>query len=63
VSVLVSGVLGRDRHGHEVSGWGCADGYPGPVPVRDSKTSTARPWILGAASQSVFVDGVKDTFG
>jgi hypothetical protein len=40
-----------------------ADSYPGLVPVRDSKTPTARPLILMAASWSVFVDGVKDTFG
>ncbi|MFJ5308330.1 DUF397 domain-containing protein [Streptomyces sp. NPDC088350] len=36
-----------------------ADGYTGIVPVRDSKTPTARPLILAAVSWAVFVDGVK----
>ncbi|MGW0837017.1 DUF397 domain-containing protein [Streptomyces prunicolor] len=36
-----------------------ADGYPGLVPVRDSKTPTARPLILAAVSWAGFVDGVK----
>ena len=36
-----------------------ADGHPGVVPVRDSKTPTARPLILSASSWSAFVRGVK----
>ncbi|WOX10675.1 DUF397 domain-containing protein [Streptomyces sp. N50] len=36
-----------------------ADGHPGLVPVRDSKTPAARPLILAAGSWAVFVDGVK----
>ena len=38
-----------------------ADGHPGVVPVRDSKTPTARPLILSAASWSAFLRGVKET--
>ncbi|MEV5527719.1 DUF397 domain-containing protein [Streptomyces prunicolor] len=40
-----------------------ADGYTGLVPVRDSKTPTARPLILDAAAWSGFVDGVKAEAG
>ncbi|MFF3330204.1 DUF397 domain-containing protein [Streptomyces sp. NPDC002888] len=40
-----------------------ADGYPGIVPVRDSKTLAARPLLFSAASWSVFVDGVKGEMG
>jgi hypothetical protein len=40
-----------------------ADGYPGIVPVRDSKTPTARPLLFLAVSWSVFVDGVKGEAG
>jgi hypothetical protein len=36
-----------------------ADGYPGLVPVRDSKTPTSPPLILAVAAWSGFVDGVK----
>ncbi|MCX5247040.1 MULTISPECIES: DUF397 domain-containing protein [unclassified Streptomyces] len=36
-----------------------ADGYPGMVPVRDSKTPASNPLLFSAASWSVFVDGVK----
>ncbi|CAM5649148.1 DUF397 domain-containing protein [Streptomyces aurantiogriseus] len=36
-----------------------ADGYPGIVPVRDSKTPAARPLFFSAASWAVFVGGVK----
>ncbi|MBA2807249.1 DUF397 domain-containing protein [Streptomyces sp. KM273126] len=37
-----------------------ADGYPGIVPVRDSKTPTARPLVFSAASWGAFVLSVKD---
>ena len=40
-----------------------ADGYPGLVPVRDSKTPTAPPLILAAATWTGFVDGVKAAAG
>ncbi|MFJ9376003.1 DUF397 domain-containing protein [Streptomyces sp. NPDC101455] len=40
-----------------------ADGYTGLVPVRDSKTPTSPPLILGAAAWSGFVDGVKAAAG
>ncbi|MFF7094107.1 DUF397 domain-containing protein [Streptomyces rubradiris] len=36
-----------------------ADGYPGVVPVRDSKTPASPPVILSAASWVGFVDGIK----
>ncbi|MEU3528917.1 DUF397 domain-containing protein [Streptomyces sp. NPDC038707] len=36
-----------------------ADGYPGAVPVRDSKTPASRPLVLSAASWAGFVDGIK----
>lgn len=36
-----------------------ADGHPGIVPVRDSKTPTASPLVLSAGSWSAFVAGVK----
>ncbi|MCL6736972.1 DUF397 domain-containing protein [Streptomyces neyagawaensis] len=36
-----------------------ADGQPGIVPVRDSKTPNARPLIFSTDSWSRFVDGVK----
>ena len=36
-----------------------ADGYPGIVPVRDSKTRAARPLVFSALSWSVFMEGVK----
>nr|WP_107480867.1 DUF397 domain-containing protein [Streptomyces sp. IMTB 2501] len=32
-----------------------ADGYPGIVPVRDSKTPASRPLVFSAASWSAFV--------
>ncbi|MER6014846.1 DUF397 domain-containing protein [Streptomyces bluensis] len=40
-----------------------ADGYPGIVPVRDSKTPAGRPLIFPAASWSTFVEGVKGEVG
>ncbi|MBC2904053.1 DUF397 domain-containing protein [Streptomyces cupreus] len=40
-----------------------ADDHPGIVPVRDSKTPTARPLVFSAASWSVFVTGVKGEAG
>ncbi|MFC7263794.1 DUF397 domain-containing protein [Streptomyces lutosisoli] len=40
-----------------------ADGYPGLVPVRDSKTPSGRPLVFSAVSWSVFVDGVKGEAG
>ncbi|MPY62337.1 DUF397 domain-containing protein [Streptomyces spongiae] len=36
-----------------------ADGHPGIVPVRDSKTPDARPLVFSAASWSAFMEGVK----
>ncbi|MGX1914031.1 DUF397 domain-containing protein [Streptomyces phaeochromogenes] len=36
-----------------------ADGYPGIVPVRDSKTPAARPLVFSALSWSAFMEGVK----
>lgn len=36
-----------------------ADGHPGLVPVRDSKTPTTRPLIFGASAWRLFVGGVK----
>ncbi|MFF7094105.1 DUF397 domain-containing protein [Streptomyces rubradiris] len=38
-----------------------ADGYPQVVPVRDSKRPDGRALILGTASWSAFVDGVKES--
>ncbi|MGW3120600.1 DUF397 domain-containing protein [Streptomyces sp. NPDC001107] len=38
-----------------------ADGYPGIVPVRDSKTPAASPLVFSAASWSAFVRDVKGT--
>ncbi|MBA2807248.1 DUF397 domain-containing protein [Streptomyces sp. KM273126] len=40
-----------------------ADGYPGIVPVRDSKTPTARPLVFSASSWFAFMDGVKGEAG
>jgi hypothetical protein len=36
-----------------------ADGYPGVVPVRDSKVPAGRALVFGAAPWSAFVDGIK----
>ncbi|MFH0521692.1 DUF397 domain-containing protein [Streptomyces sp. M41] len=36
-----------------------ADGYPGIVPVRDSKVPAAHPLIFGASSWGPFVAAVK----
>ncbi|MCX5287170.1 DUF397 domain-containing protein [Streptomyces sp. NBC_00183] len=36
-----------------------ADGYPGMVPVRDSKAPASKALFFSAVSWSVFVDGVK----
>ncbi|KAB1139831.1 DUF397 domain-containing protein [Streptomyces luteolifulvus] len=36
-----------------------ADGYPGLIPVRDSKTPATRPLVFSAASWSAFVERVK----
>ncbi|MDN3259758.1 DUF397 domain-containing protein [Streptomyces sp. CSDS2] len=38
-----------------------ADGYPGAVPVRDSKVHAGNALIFGAASWSAFVAGVKES--
>ncbi|MEU7050408.1 DUF397 domain-containing protein [Streptomyces eurythermus] len=38
-----------------------ADGYPQVVPVRDSKRPDGGALILGTASWSAFVDGVKES--
>ncbi len=40
-----------------------ADGHPGIVPVRDSKTPTARPLLFSASSWSAFMEGVKGEAG
>ncbi|MFI1731252.1 DUF397 domain-containing protein [Streptomyces acidicola] len=40
-----------------------ADGYPGIVPVRDSKAPAARPLVFSAASWSAFMEGVKGEAG
>lgn len=36
-----------------------ADGHPGIVPVRDSKTLAAGPLVFPVGSWSTFVEGVK----
>jgi hypothetical protein len=36
-----------------------ADGHPGIVPVRDSKTPHARPLVFSAASWAAFVERLK----
>lgn len=36
-----------------------SDGYPGIVPVRDSKTPHARTLVFSTASWSAFVEAVK----
>jgi uncharacterized protein DUF397 len=36
-----------------------ADGHPGIVPVRDSKTPASRPLVFSALSWSAFLEGVK----
>ncbi|CAL9528682.1 DUF397 domain-containing protein [Streptomyces sp. enrichment culture] len=38
-----------------------ADGYPGVVPVRDSKVPAGTALIFGTASWSAFVVGVKES--
>jgi len=38
-----------------------ADGYPGLVPVRDSKTSDGPAVVFGVASWVSFVSGVRET--
>ncbi|GGK91190.1 DUF397 domain-containing protein [Streptomyces flaveus] len=38
-----------------------ADGYPGIVPVRDSKIPEGGVLVFGASSWSAFVGGVKET--
>jgi hypothetical protein len=40
-----------------------ADGYAGVVPVRDSKTPTARPLVFSESSWSAFMDDVKGEAG
>ncbi|WP_406501769.1 DUF397 domain-containing protein [Streptomyces sp. NBC_00500] len=40
-----------------------ADGHPGLVPVRDSKTPSARPLVFSAVSWAGFVEGVKGEAG
>ncbi|KUO20585.1 DUF397 domain-containing protein [Streptomyces dysideae] len=37
-----------------------ADGYPGLVPVRDSKLPEGRVLVFGASSWSAFVHGVRE---
>ncbi|MGA4849772.1 DUF397 domain-containing protein [Streptomyces sp. G5(2025)] len=36
-----------------------ADGYPGFVPVRDSKTPAARPLLIGAQPWASFIGSLK----
>ncbi|WP_245979113.1 DUF397 domain-containing protein [Streptomyces diacarni] len=36
-----------------------ADGYPGIVPVRDSKAPARTPLVYSAAAWTVFVNGLK----
>ncbi|MEU7556717.1 DUF397 domain-containing protein [Streptomyces eurythermus] len=38
-----------------------ADGYPGVVPVRDSKVPAGSALIFGTSSWSAFVHGVKES--
>ncbi|WP_033324368.1 DUF397 domain-containing protein [Streptomyces yerevanensis] len=38
-----------------------ADGYPGIVPVRDSKAPEGGVLVFGTSSWSAFVGGVKET--
>ncbi|MFF3709055.1 DUF397 domain-containing protein [Streptomyces phaeochromogenes] len=40
-----------------------ADGHPGIVPVRDSKTPAARPLVFSTSSWSAFMEGVKRESG
>jgi hypothetical protein len=40
-----------------------ADNRPGIVPVRDSKTPSARPLVFSASSWSAFMEGVKGGAG
>ncbi|MFF0160267.1 DUF397 domain-containing protein [Streptomyces sp. NPDC005263] len=40
-----------------------ADGNPGLVPVRDSKTPAARPLVFPAAAWSAFVERIKGDEG
>ncbi|GHI06688.1 hypothetical protein AQI88_30475 [Streptomyces cellostaticus] len=40
-----------------------ADGFPGIVPVRDSKVPSTRPLLFSSSSWSVFVAGVKGEAG
>jgi hypothetical protein len=40
-----------------------ADGYPGIVPVRDSKTPTTRPLVFAGPSWARFVAAVKEEAG
>jgi hypothetical protein len=40
-----------------------ADGYPGIVPVRDSKTRAAPPLVFSVSSWFVFMEGVKRESG
>lgn len=37
-----------------------ADGHPGIVPVRDSKTPNARPVVFSVAAWVTFVERLKD---
>ncbi|GHD99940.1 DUF397 domain-containing protein [Streptomyces alanosinicus] len=38
-----------------------ADGYPGIIPVRDSKVPSAHPLIFSAVSWDAFLRDVKET--
>jgi hypothetical protein len=40
-----------------------ADGYPGVVPVRDSKTPASRPLVFSAGSWVTFVELVRGEEG
>ncbi|MFI5570897.1 DUF397 domain-containing protein [Streptomyces sp. NPDC051740] len=38
------------------------DGFPGTIPVRDSKDATGPVLVMNAASWQPFINGVKDGF-
>ncbi|MET9935394.1 MULTISPECIES: DUF397 domain-containing protein [unclassified Streptomyces] len=38
---------------------GVADGFPGAVPVRDSKDPSRPPLVMGSEAWQTFVDGLR----
>ncbi|MFD7407331.1 DUF397 domain-containing protein [Streptomyces sp. NPDC059866] len=65
IEVLTT-ALGGGAPPYEVGANGCvevADGYPGVIPVRDSRAPTARPLIFSVVSWSTFVERVKAEVG